>query len=72
LCATWVAKKFSPVLAASPIGPSPMPMVVTGALVPSEVSSSSWPVLSLTTKMWKASAPMRLMTISWTMRMTSR
>ena len=54
------------------MGPSPMAMLVTGALAPSEVSSSSWPVLSLTMKRWKASAPIRLMTISWTMRMTSR
>ena len=38
---------------------------------PREISSSSCAVFSPTMKTWKASAPIRLITISWTMRTTS-
>ncbi len=69
--ATCSAKWFSPVLAAVPMTPSPIGMAVIGAACPSEISSSSRPVFSLTMKRWNASAPIRLMTISWTMRTTS-
>jgi hypothetical protein len=45
--------------------------MVREAGCPSDLSTSRAPVFSLTTRMWKASAPIRLITISWTIRTTS-